>query len=120
MPGWSVPANKRGGSRRIALMYILMYTYLVLQRYSIAEARARLPRVVDAVEAGVEVELTRRGRPVAVLISRQEFDRLKGERSHFAETYREFLEKYSLEEIGLEPDFRGSTRDKSTGRKVSL
>ena len=92
----------------------------MLQRYSIAEARARLPRVIDDVEAGVEVELTRRGRPVAVLISRQEFDRLKGKRPQFAETYKKFLEKYSPEEIGLDHEFSESTRDKSTGRKVSL
>ena len=76
--------------------------------------------MIDEVEAGVEVELTRRGRPVAVLISRQKFDRLQGKRSHFAETYRNFLEKYSLNEIGLEHDFSVSTRDKGTGRKVSL
>lgn len=76
--------------------------------------------MVDQVEAGVEVELTRRGRPVAVLISRQEFDRLRGKRLHFGETYRTFLEKYSLNEIGVAADFFASTRDKSTGRKVSL
>jgi len=101
-------------------MYILMYISAMLQRYSIAEARARLPRMIDEVEAGVKVELTRRGRPVAVLISCQEFDRLQGKRSYFAETYRNFLEKYSLEEIGLEHDFSLTTRDKAIGRKVSL
>jgi prevent-host-death family protein len=76
--------------------------------------------MIDQVEAGVEVELTRRGRPVAVLISRQEFDRLQGKRSHFGERYRKFLEKYSLKQIGVEDDFSVSARDKSTGRKVSL
>jgi prevent-host-death family protein len=76
--------------------------------------------VVDQAEAGVQVELTRRGRPVAVLISRREFDRLRGKRLHFGETYRKFLEKHSLKEIGIADDFVPSTRDKSTGRKVSL
>jgi prevent-host-death family protein len=104
----------------IAIMYILMYIDEMLQRYSIAEARACLPRMVDQAEAGVEVELTRRGRPVAVLISRREFDRLRGKRLHFGETYRKFVEKHSLKEIGVEDDFGASTRDKSTGRKVSL
>ena len=91
-----------------------------MQRYSIAEARARLPRMVDQAEAGVTVELTRRGRPVAVLISRQEFDRLRGKRWHFGEAYRKFQKKHSLKEIGTADNFVASTRDKSTGRKVSL
>ena len=104
----------------IALMYILMYTKNMLQRYSIAEARAHLPRIVDQAEAGIEVELTRRGRRVAVLVSSQKFDRLRGKGSHFGETYRKFLEKYSIKEIDLEDDFIVSRRDKSPGRKVSL
>ena len=90
------------------------------QRYSIAEARSRLPRLVDQAEAGVEVELTRRGQPVAVLVSHREFERLRGKRVHFGDAYGKFLEKYSLEEIGVEDDFAASTRDRTTGRKVSL
>src|SRR5438093_6140383 len=77
------------------------------RRYSIAEARSRLPSIVDQAEAGVEVELTRRGQPVAVLVSRREFERLRGKRLHFGDAYRKFLEKYSLDEIGLEDGFRG-------------
>jgi prevent-host-death family protein len=101
-------------------MYILMYTSCMSQRYSIAEARSCLPSLVDQAEAGVEVELTRRGQPVAVLVSRREFDRLRGRRLHFGDAYRTFLEKHSLEEIGVEDDFATSTRDRTTGRKVSL
>ena len=39
---------------------------------------------------------------------------------HFADAYRRFLKKYSLEEIGVESGFAVSTRDRTTGRKVSL
>jgi len=101
-------------------MYILMYTCDVSQRYSITEARSRLPSIVDEAEAGVAVELTRRGQPVAVLVSSREFERLRGKRLHFGEAYRRFLEKYSLREIGVEENFAASTRDRTTGRKVSL
>jgi len=90
------------------------------QRYSIAEARSRLPRIVDEAEAGVEVELTRRGQPVAVLVSHREFERLRGKHSHFSDAYRRFLEKYSLDEVGIDDDFAASARDRTTGRKVSL
>jgi prevent-host-death family protein len=89
------------------------------QKYSIAEARARLRAIVDQVESGLEVELTRRGRPVAVILSCREFDRLQGRRRHFRDAYRSFLEKHPLDDISLDPDFP-STRDKTAGRKVSL
>ena len=90
------------------------------RRYSIAEARSRLPSLIDEAESGIDVELTRRGRPVAVLVSRRELERLRGKRRHFSDAYRTFLERHSLEEIGVENDFAGLIRDKTTGRKVSL
>ena len=89
------------------------------RQYSIAEARSSLPRIVDEAEAGKEVELTRRGRPVAVVVSRRKFDRLRARRPAFGESYRRFLEAFSLDQIGLERDFAGA-RDKTPGRKVSL
>ena len=42
------------------------------KRYSIAEARSNLPTIVDQVEAGQEIELTRRGKAVAVVLSLRE------------------------------------------------
>jgi prevent-host-death family protein len=89
-------------------------------KYSIAEARSRLPTIVDQAEAGMEVELTRRGQPVAVLVSRRQFERMRGTRPHFGDAYRHFLDKYSLEEIGLDDDLVAATRDKTAGRKVAL
>ena len=97
-----------------------MYIHQMSQRYSIAEARSRLPKIVDQAEAGVEIELTRRGQPVAVLVSHREFERLQGKRLHFRDTYKKFLETHSLQEIGVDDDFAASTRDRTTGRKVSL
>ena len=90
------------------------------QRYSIAEARSRLPRIVDQAEAGVDIELTRRGQPVAVLLSHREFERLRGKRLHFGDAYRKFLKTHSLQEIGTDEDFAASVRDRTPGRKVSF
>jgi len=88
------------------------------RRYSIAEARSRLATVIDEAKAGHEIELTRRGEPVAVIVSRQTFDRLRGGRVQFKEAYRAFLERYPLDEIGIS-NVRGAfPRDRSTGRKV--
>ena len=96
-----------------------MYSTLMAHTYSISEARSHLPAIVDQAEAGLEVELTRRGRPVAVVLSRRELERLKRKRRHFRDAYSGFLDKYSLDDIGLEQDV-ASTRDKTPGRQVSL
>lgn len=90
------------------------------KRYSIAEARSHLPSIVDEAESGQEIELTRRGKPVAVLLSLRDLEHLRGGRASFAETYRRFLETHRLSEVGVEADEVESTRDRSTGRKVSV
>jgi prevent-host-death family protein len=97
-----------------------MYTSVMSKRYSIADARANLPSLVDEVEAGNQIELTRRGRPVAVVISPQEYTRLRSERPTFSEAYRVFRARYALEDIGLENDFFVGLRGAAPGRKVNL
>jgi prevent-host-death family protein len=90
------------------------------QSYSIAEARANLPTLIDQVEAGAAVELTRRGKGVAVMISVAEYQRLRGKRTSFQDRYQKFLKKHLLADVGLEPDFARKLRDRSPGRKVDL
>ena len=89
-------------------------------RYSIADARTSLSNIVDQAEAGQRVELTRRGKLVAVIVSLREFERLRADRPRFSDAYQDFVAKYSPEAIGLDDDFAASARDKNIGRKVSL
>ena len=90
------------------------------KRYSIAEARSSLPSIVDQAEAGQEIELTRRGKPVAVVVSLRELERLRSERAQFGDAYGKFLERFLLREIGLDEDFFDSVRGVEPGRKVEL
>lgn len=101
-------------------MYILMYIDDMAQKYSVAAARSSLPTLIDQAEAGLTIELTRRGQPVAVVVSIRQFERLRGARRRFGDAYRHFLETHSLEEIGVDKDFAASGREKGVGRKVSL
>ena len=55
------------------------------KRYSIADARSNLPSIVDEAEAGEEIELTRRGKPVAAIVSLRELQRLRGARTVFSD-----------------------------------
>ena len=101
-------------------MYIVMYIVVMATRYSIAEARSNLPTIVDQAEAGQEIELTRRGKAVAAVVSLRELERLRGERASFGALYKRFLKTHSLSEVGLDEGVLNSTRDKAAGRKVAL
>jgi prevent-host-death family protein len=88
--------------------------------YSVADARAQLPNILDEVEDGKEVQLTRRGRPVAVVLSPETLDALRRDRTSFGDAYRAFTKRYSPADIALEPDFFESLRERAPGRKVRL
>jgi len=90
------------------------------KQYSIAEARISLPRIVDRAEAGFSIELTRRGKPVAVVISLPAFERLQGGRAKFSDRYKNFLKRHSLKKVGLEAGFAASLRAAGVGREVRL
>lgn len=90
------------------------------RKYSIAEARASLPAIIDQAEAGQEIEVTRRGKPVAAVVSVRELARLRGGGGSFGAAYRSFLDKHALDEVGLDEDFAASLRDKGAGRSVPL
>ena len=83
-------------------------------KYSVAEARAQLPKILDEVGLGKEIELTRRGKPVAVLVSVDEYRRLAGEGRSFAEAYGAFRARHG----GLKRDDLKNLRDISPGRSV--
>lgn len=85
-------------------------------KYSVAKARANLPKLLDEVELGREVELTRRGKRIAVVLSVEEYDRLSRGYRDFAEAYDTHRARYP----GLNQSVLEGLRDGSTGRKVRL
>jgi prevent-host-death family protein len=90
------------------------------ERYSIAAARAKLSELVDQVEAGKAVELTRRGKKVAVLISAAKYERLNGNRVAFMSAFDNFCMEHDMREIGVEPGWGEELRDRAPGRDVKL
>ena len=88
-----------------------------MRRYSVTEARRSLPSLIRAAESGHAVEISRRGEPVAVLLSRRRFEDLTSGRPDFMEAYRAFLQETDVAALDLDPDkiFSGA-RDRSPGR----
>ena len=97
-----------------------MYIWGMSKSYSIADARNALPRLVHRAERGDAVEITRRGRPVAVLLSLAEYARLTGGPRSFAEAYELFCEDVDPADRELDRDFFDGLRDRSAGRDVEL
>lgn len=99
-------------------MYTLMY--MGARRYSIARAREQLPGIVRAVERGGSVEITRRGEPVAVVMSLESRNRLLARRKTFAEAYDELLERLGERPTAATARYFEQLRDTDNGRKVDL
>jgi prevent-host-death family protein len=89
-----------------------------MKRFSIAEARNNFTSLVHAAEAGAPVALTRRGKPIAVLLALKEYERLKDGKRAFQELYEAFRRRNpDLAEHGIEPEeWLRDVRDSSPGR----
>jgi antitoxin Phd len=90
------------------------------RQYSIAEARDRFPAIVHDVERGTPIELTRRGKPVAVLMSVEEYRRLSPTKPSFQEAYQRLRDRPEFRDVDVEPEVFEGIRDPSPGRPVDL
>lgn len=88
--------------------------------YSVAGARSHLPEILDEVEMGRDVHLTRRGRLVGVVLSAERYDSLRAKRTTFADAYARFLAEYSPDALGFDREFFETLRDRRAPRDVDL
>lgn len=88
--------------------------------YSIAQARDKLSEIVHEAETGKPVTLTRRGKPVAVLIAAREYQRLAGQSVSFWDALTKFRETAQVEKLGIGRDVFEGLRSRETGRDVQL
>jgi len=79
----------------------------MLKEISIAEAMRKLPSIIHDVEAGMPVRLTRRGKPVAVVVAINEYQRSEPEKKGFRDAFMAFrktLEKENIEQSESDSD----------------
>jgi len=74
---------------------------------SITAARNSLTALVHEVEKGAPVELTRRGRPVAVLLSVSEYRKLRAGRPDLWRSIQRFRQETDLRELDVEAVYSG-------------
>lgn len=92
-----------------------------IREHSIADARRNLPTLIREAEGGMALQLTRRGKPVAMLIGCRQFDRLTAKRTGFAAAYGNFRQTTDLPGLAIDPDdVFGDVRDATPGRHTQL
>ena len=89
-------------------------------QYSIAESRHNLAALVRKLEVQPLIEITRRGEPVAVLMSLQEYQRLSAGRVGFWEAYSQYINDVNLADLNIEPEVFAGVRSPEPGQRVDL
>jgi prevent-host-death family protein len=90
---------------------------MAMKRVSVAEAKNTLPALLHEAEAA-PVEIIRRGKPVAVILSRASYDRLRGKSDGMWAALERFREAHDLQQVEVASAFE-NLRDKSVeGRPV--
>ena len=95
-----------------------------MKETTIRDAKSQLSSLVHEAEKGQTVRLTRRGKPVAVLVSDQEYKRMKAAQEPRRD-FMHFLQGWRREMIAKGIPFSSdeeltATRDRSTGRELSF
>lgn len=90
-----------------------------MSSYSIAEAKNALPSLVHAAENGLAVQITRRGKAVAVLLSMEDYQQLTQPKESFSDVVKRFMEQNPDigELLADSPHPFDNLRDPSPGRE---
>ncbi len=86
---------------------------------SIAEAKTQLTRLIHQAERGETVHITRRGKPVAVLLSEDEYARLRQgqEQRNFWDLIAEMRADPTFEPVDWSQEEVNSWRDRRPARE---
>lgn len=89
-----------------------------MQSYSIAQARDKFATIVHDVEKFAPVEVTRRGKPIAFIVSAAEYARLQHGRQDFWDAVLEFRQSVDWEAHDNDDVF-ADVRDRTIGSEAN-
>ena len=89
-----------------------------MKRVSVAEAKNQLPALIHAAD-GEPVEILRRGKPVAVLVSSAAFERLQQRAEGSWAALERFRATHDLGSLKPEQVFVGVREKTSKGRSIT-
>ncbi len=88
--------------------------------FSIAQTRDNLAALLKTLRRESVIRITRRGKPVAVLLSVEDYDRLTSGKEGFWSAYTKYLQQADLAALDIGPEVFEAVRDKSPGREVGV
>mgnify|MGYP005842641309 CR=1 FL=1 len=91
----------------------------MLKQYSIAEARNHFAAIVHDLKPAQPVQVTRRGKVVAVLMSAEEYERLTNRVTDFWDALENFRSTVDLPSLQIEPEIFAGVRDAAPGREAA-
>ena len=93
---------------------------MAANKVSVAEARQHFARLIKRAQQGKTIEITRRGEPVAVLLSASAYSAITGEASSFIDAMSRVRKRLGVDELEIgDAEFEG-LRGESPGREISL
>lgn len=90
--------------------------------YSVADARDQFAALIHQVEASKKpIQVTRRGEPVAIILSQAEYKRLLAQqpKQDFWQAYLEYQEQWQDIQMDIEDDIWEGVRDRTPPREVN-
>jgi len=90
---------------------------MAMKRVSVAEAKNTLPALLHEAEAA-PVEIVRRGKPVAVILSRVSYDKLQGKAEGVWSALGRFRETHDLGALDSVEAFEGLRDANIAGRPI--
>ncbi len=90
---------------------------MAMKRVSVAEAKNTLPALLRETESA-PVEIVRHGKPVAVILSRASYDRLRGKGEGVWAALEQFRKTHDLQELDADDGFADVREGASKGRPV--
>jgi prevent-host-death family protein len=99
---------------------IAIYGGRMDKTFSIAQTRDNLAALLKTLRRESVIRITRRGKPIAVLLSVEDYDRLTSGKSGFWSAYTRYLQHVDLAALGIGPDVFEAVRDASPGRVVDV
>ncbi len=92
----------------------------MIKKIPVVEAQNEFMSIIHDVENGPAVQLTRHGKPIAVLISARDYESLSNRGDKFKISLKVFRDRMKKDAIEItDADFEG-LRDQSAGKEIEL
>ena len=90
-------------------------------QYSVEQIPQSLDQFLRDVQQGKSIQILQNGQQVAVVVSSQEYERLRQPPSDFWSALEKFREEHDIANADIDPDeVFANVRDRSPGREVSF